>query len=128
MITLDFHSRDVTYLLIKQATGTDHYSCLSQLRFYWDKSCDSGPSDSGDLVIRQTNAQFNYGYEVTIIRRLVRTSLTDRAPLTLTSARGGSLQVPAGIGKTETVKELARTMGKVILVYTTAPKPWTIAQ
>ncbi|TPX53528.1 hypothetical protein SeMB42_g00716 [Synchytrium endobioticum] len=123
LITLDLHSRDVTDVLIKKATGAGHYSWLSQMRFYWEKSSNNTgiAAESGDLVIRQTNAQFAYGYEVTSIRRLVLTPLTDRALSTLTTAvsvaRGGSLQGPAGIGKTETVKELGRTMGKLVLVY-----------
>ena len=81
----------------------------SQLRFYWDKSED-------DIAIKQCTGVFPYGYEYQGLNgRLVITPLTDRIVLTLTQALtfhlGGSPAGPAGTGKTETVKDLAKTMG-----------------
>ncbi len=86
----------------------------SQLRFYWEKESDL-------LMVRQCTGQFGFGYEYMGLNgRLVITPLTDRIYLTMTQALsmhlGGAPAGPAGTGKTETVKDLAKAMGLLCVV------------
>ncbi|KAI9224867.1 dynein heavy chain and region D6 of dynein motor-domain-containing protein [Blastocladiella britannica] len=115
LITTEVHSRDVIERMCKNnLDSVNAFEWLSQLRFFWDKEDD-------DCIIRQTNTRFRYGYEyLGNSGRLVITPLTDRCYMTLTTAlhlyRGGSPQGPAGTGKTETVKDLGKGLGKLVII------------
>ncbi|KAJ3195453.1 Dynein heavy chain 2, axonemal [Irineochytrium annulatum] len=118
LITIEVHSRDVIERMVKaNCDSVNAFDWLCQLRFYWEKE----GKEEDDCIIRQINTQFKYGYEyLGNSGRLVITPLTDRCYMTLTTAlhlqRGGSPQGPAGTGKTETVKDLGKALGKYVIV------------
>ena len=101
-------------LLASSILEAREFEWESQLRFYWEKESDQ-------LVVQQCTGTFGFGYEYMGLNgRLVITSLTDRIYLTITQALsmhlGGAPAGPAGTGKTETVKDLAKAMGLLCVV------------
>ena len=115
MLIIDVHARDIVDSFVRDSIlNIKEFEWESQLRFYWDKNED-------DLMIRQCTGAFKYGYEYMGLNgRLVITPLTDRIYLTLTQALsmwlGGAPAGPAGTGKTESVKDLAKAMGLLCMV------------
>lgn len=107
LIILDVHARDIVDTFVRDSViSAKAFAWEKQLRFYWDKEAD-------DIVIRQCTGSFFYCYEYQGLNgRLVITPLTDRCVMTLTTALtfklGGAPAGPAGTGKTETVKDLAK--------------------
>ena len=107
LLIVDVHARDIIDKFVRDSIlDAREFAWESQLRFYWDRDCD-------DAEIRQCTGRFDYGYEFYgLAGRLVITPLTDRCIMTLTQALtfnlGGSPAGPAGTGKTETVKDLAK--------------------
>eukprot|EP00755_Sulcionema_specki_P020771 Sspe_Gene.12750::Locus_4355_Transcript_2_2_Confidence_0.222_Length_4895::g.12750::m.12750/K10408/DNAH; dynein heavy chain, axonemal len=121
LITLDVHGRDlVTEMIEDKVVKVDSFGWTKQLRCYWEKPDDS--DGHGDIVIRQNNSYFVYGYEyLGAMGRLVITPLTDRVFMTITGALhlclGTAPAGPAGTGKTESVKDLAKGLGRQCIVY-----------
>ena len=114
LIIIDVHARDIIDRFVRDSIlDAREFDWESQLRFYWDKDLD-------DMQIRQCTGTFRFGYEYMLDARLVITPLTDRCYMTLTQAltfhMGGSPSGPAGTGKTETVKDLAKALGVPCLV------------
>nr|XP_048295519.1 dynein axonemal heavy chain 14 [Myodes glareolus] len=116
MLTISVYCRDiVTDLLDKNISSAEDFDWTMHLRYKWDekqKLC----------YISQGNTNFVYGYEyLGCAPRLVITPLTERCWLTLTTALyfnlGGCNAGPSGVGKTETIKDLARSYGKHCVVF-----------
>lgn len=109
LIIVDVHARDIVDRFVRDSILDEReFEWESILRFYW-------VLDENDIRIKQCTGVFTYGYEYQGLNgRLVITPLTDRCVMTLTTALtfklGGSPAGPAGTGKTETVKDLAKAL------------------
>ncbi|XP_076299453.1 dynein axonemal heavy chain 10-like [Lasioglossum baleicum] len=115
ILTIDVHLKDIVEGFVRDSIMDPmEFEWERQLRFYWVHDLDN-------IWMHQCSGTFEYGYEYMGLNgRLVVTPLTDRIYLTITQALsmhlGGAPAGPAGTGKTETTKDLAKALGLLCIV------------
>jgi dynein heavy chain len=116
LVTTDVHARDIVDELYQEGIDTtNNFEWQKCLRYYWDEEVN-------DCIIAHSDARICYGYEyMGACMRLVITPMTDRCWMTITGSYGLKLGAapagPAGTGKTESSKDLAKAMAILCVVF-----------
>ena len=128
LVTIQVHQTQIIADLqaMQKATrglqlSADMFDWLKQCRFSFRAEETDDVSQDGATIVSVTDVDFKYQYEYLGVKeRLVITPLTDRCYITLAQAYsmyfGGAPAGPAGTGKTETVKDMGRTLGLYVVV------------
>ena len=116
LIVIEVHTRDIVDNLARlRVSGTDDFNWINNMRYYFDR-------DRASVKVSMIMTDLEYQNEfLGNTGRLVCTPLTDRCYRTLMSALilnlGGAPEGPAGTGKTETTKDLAKAVAVHCLVF-----------
>ena len=114
LLIFEVHNRDIISSLIQEdVTDVESFKWIQQLRYYWEDDT---------VIVKSINNNYEYSYEYAgNSARLVITPLTDRCYQTLLAAfkqnMSGAPSGPAGTGKTETVRDCAKALGRACVVY-----------
>lgn len=121
LIVIFVHNCDtVNELRDKGTFSPKDFDWLVQLRYFIEENPDKPGQE--DMFVRITNSFLGYAYEyIGNCGRLVVTPLTDRCYRTCCGALhllyGAAPEGPAGTGKTETVKDLAKALARFCVVF-----------
>jgi len=121
LIVIYVHNQDTVDQLHEMGISSNNdFDWLVQLRYFAEPNPDRG--DRPDIFVRISNSHLGYAYEyLGNNSRLVVTPLTDRCYRTCCGALhlgyGAAPEGPAGTGKTETVKDLAKALARFCVVF-----------
>ncbi len=123
LVTTDVHARDIIEgLVLANVSHLNDFNWQKQLRYYWEDDDTIQQTQNVSCYVKQVSARLEYGYEyIGPSSRLVITPLTDRCWITITGALhihlGAAPAGPAGTGKTESTKDLAKGLGMFCIVF-----------
>jgi dynein heavy chain len=118
------HNRDILSSFEGGAPSSrECFEWQKHFRYYWEPDDQIELTEQPDIcIVRQLDARYSYAFEYEgVASRLVVTPLTERCCLVITQAsriqKGAALCGSAGTGKTETVKDIAKSLGALCVEF-----------